>query len=437
MMEAASEMNVPTCSERTTKGTIVMFHHHAFLTTLLTLATAAALFASGWVLAAPAVADPRPVATEEVVHAFYAAVNKTIQTGDTTALETALDEHVITHGPLATVAPDQTGLINYLSSLHKFDPYLKLDVTGLAITGDRAVVDVRVSGAAEGAFLGSSLHDVTLWSTIDAFRIGNRRVLEFWSGATGLVLLESQTSVPVFFGHSTEQTVTLDRLTIAPKENLLAAEQDELHWLLGETDHVTVTSIPNQTDQATPASEPISHETQLHAGDLLALPTWSSTEVRNTGLDTASLLVLTVVPTSNEHDYWGQNSQPASTTTTRWPPWRTGVSQRLGGATVTALTSDINTELPTDQAVLAVARATLAPGAVLGDLALNGPCLLVVDNGRLDLISDHLNAGTIEAATGAKLGAGSHAYLHNPGVDPTVVTLIAILPAGAMNGGSL
>jgi hypothetical protein len=425
-----------------------MFRHHTLLTTFLTVATAIALFASGWILAAPAVADPRPGAAEEVVRSFYAAVNEAIRTGDTNALETVMSEHASTHGPLETVAPNRAGLTHYLASLHANVPELELDIEELAVTGNRAVVDVNVTGGAEGSFLGSSLQDVQLWGSVDAFRVGNGHVLEFWSDATGLALLESQTSVPFFFGHPTKRVVTLDRLTIVPEGRLLAAGQDELHWLFGETDHITVTTTPNQTDQATPTATSSSSETRLHAGDLLALPTWSKTEVRNTGLETASLLVLTVAQPAKESAYYEQNPHPPSGTATGWPKWKTGVSQRLGGATFTTLTGAINNELPVDQAVIAVAQATLAPGAILSEVALSGPYVLVVDSGRLDLIAgdenawifqgpdDHHNNGRIEAGNGAEVGPGTHAYLRNPGPDPTVVTLVAILPANAITGGS-
>jgi hypothetical protein len=374
-----------------------MFRHHTLLTTFLTMATAVALFASGWILAAPAVADPRPGAAEEVVRSFYAAVNETIRTGDTNALETVMSEHASTHGPLETVAPNRAGLTHYLASLHANAPELELDIEELAVTGNRAVVDVKVTGAGEGSFLGSSLQDVQLWGKVDAFRVGNGHVLEFWSDATGLALLESQTSVPVFVEHPFTRAVTLDRLTIAAEERLQA---------------------------------------------------WSETEVRNTGLETASLLVLTIAQPAVESTYYDQNPQSSSGPASTWPKWKTGVSRRLGGATITTLTPDINTELPLDQAVIAVAQVTLAPGAFLADFQLSGPYLLVVDTGRLDLFAGdeqawilqgpahYLNDGRIEAGYGATLGPGAHAYLHNPGPDPAVVTLIAILPANAITGGS-
>lgn len=421
------------------------------IVTLLTLATVVALFTSGWVLAAPAVADPRPDASEEVVHAFYAAVNETIRTGDTSTLEAAIDKHVITHGPLATIAPDRSGLVHYVSSLHEIDPYLELDVAEISVTGDRAVVDVRVSGVAEGAFLGSALHDVTLWSTVDAFRISNRHVLEFWSDATGRALLESQTSVPAAFRHPVDRKVTLDRLTIAPGERLLAGGHNELHWLLGETDHITVTTTPSLgEDEATPTAASSSHETRLHAGELLALPPESQTEVRNSGVDMVNLLVVTVSEPAEPPYYYDSptlTAQRAPGPTTGWPQWKTGASIRLGGATMTTLTGNVETAMPEGQADLTVARVTLAPGAVLASLALKGPCLLVVNSGSLDLFSrgappqiyqedaGFLNAGTLAADTGALLPSGAIANLHNPGVDPTVVTLIALLPTNAMTGG--
>jgi hypothetical protein len=419
------------------------------LITLLTVATAIALFTSGWILSNPAVVDPRPAGAETIVRDFYAAVNQTIRSGDASALNASVEEHAETHGPLATIAPSRDGLSRYLLSLHATTPQLELRVTGMAITGSRAVVDVDVTGAEEGSFLGSSLREVAPWSAVDGLRIGNGRVLEFWSEATGLALLESQRSAPVSFGLPTDRRVSLDRVTIAPEDRLLAEGKEDLHWLLGESNHLTVTTTPNPTNDS-PEAEPNSHETRLHTGELLALPTWSHTEIRNTGLDPASLLVLTVAgsPDSPFYDSPTLTVQSTSETSASWPKWKTGVTQRLGGATFTTLTGGISTALPKNQAFLAVAHVTLAPGAVFSGIALSGPCLIVVDTGKLDLFArgepawiyqgsaEYHNSGTLAADTGALLPNGAVTNLHNPGASPTVVTLFALLPADATTGGN-
>src|SRR5215204_30681 len=74
---------------KTPSGVLGMERHRALapLITLLAIATGATLFATGWTLASPAVADTRPVAAEEIVRDFYAAINLGIRTGDTTSLD--------------------------------------------------------------------------------------------------------------------------------------------------------------------------------------------------------------------------------------------------------------------------------------------------------------------------------------------------------------
>jgi hypothetical protein len=96
-----------------------------------------------------------------------------------------------------------------------------------------------------------------------------------------------------------------------------------------------------------------------------------------------------------------------------------------------------------------VGQATLTPGTVLADFHPAGPILLAVDAGTLALVSDDVlamhsggaeewrNAGTVAAGGAAVLRPGSWVDLHNPGADSVVVTIFAILPAGAVTGGTV
>jgi hypothetical protein len=147
------------------------------LKTLLTVATAIALFSAGWILSSPAVADPGEAAVEQVVRAFYAAVNQTIHTGEAAALDVMVDQHVIVHGSLAPLVPDRAGLSNYLLSLHATNPHLELHVVELTTTSNRAIVELAVQGGEEGTFLGSAVHALAQWGTVDALLVNNHRVL--------------------------------------------------------------------------------------------------------------------------------------------------------------------------------------------------------------------------------------------------------------------
>src|SRR5262245_30363117 len=261
---------------------------------LLSLATAVGLFASGWVLSNPTVADPRPAAAEVVVQSFYAAINQTIRTGETSALNATIDEHAEMHGSLAAIAPGREGLARYLLSLHASNPGLELRVKATAITGSRAVVDVDVVGADGGSFLGGSLPQSAQWGAADGLRIGNGHVLEFWSEESGIALLETLAVSPSTFAQVLPRNITLDRLTLEPMGSFVAAGKEEARWLIGESGNLTVISTTTRFDliRARIALEP--DRRNLKPGQLLPLPAWSKTEVRNTGKQTGTLLVLKI-----------------------------------------------------------------------------------------------------------------------------------------------
>ncbi len=422
------------------------------LITLLTMATAIALFASGWILSNPAVADPRPAGAETVVRDFYAAVNQTIHSGDASALNPAVDEHAEMHGPLATVAPSRDGLTRYLLSLHVTNPQLELQVTGMTITGSRAVVEVDVRGADGGSFLGGALPKTAQWGAIDGLRIGNGRVLELWSEASGVALLETVGQVPATFAQIDPRTIELDRLTIEPTGSYIAGSKSDQRWLIGETSNLTVISTPLRTEltRAPLALDPL--QRTLKPGQMLPVSTWSKTEIRNTGRETGSLLVLTIaVPApktiqAGSSSYRTASPEPIDSSL---PGWWTGTPHQLGSNfTLVSVTNSIEEELPADHLNVTLAQATLTPGTILTDVETSGPTLLAITSGTLDLVSEdrsaanyrknatHHDIDRIEAPYGAVIRSGSHAYFNNPGPEPVVVTIIALLPNDVTIGGN-
>jgi SnoaL-like polyketide cyclase len=171
-----------------------MASHRALypLSSLLTLAIFVSLIGAGWTIARFATTDPDFDGTERVVRDFYAGVNQTVRTGDPGKLETVVAEDAVVHGPLATLAPDSAGLTHYLASLHVTAPHLTLIVAEIVVVGDRARVNLIVQGDENRTFLGSPLDGVAPWGAVDALRIDNGQVAEYWSGESGPDLLESR-----------------------------------------------------------------------------------------------------------------------------------------------------------------------------------------------------------------------------------------------------
>ena len=87
---------------------------------------ALALLASALLLPQPA--PPGRVLPDgtEVVDRFYAAVNETIATGDPAPVQQVVAPHFVEEHPLPGVRPGRAGLEEYLLTLHRSVPGLRL-----------------------------------------------------------------------------------------------------------------------------------------------------------------------------------------------------------------------------------------------------------------------------------------------------------------------
>jgi predicted SnoaL-like aldol condensation-catalyzing enzyme len=432
------------------------------LTILLSVAIVTGAFGSGWL--SRAAADPGPVDTEQVVREFYAAVNETIRTGNPAALDEIVAADIVAHSKLATVAPDHAGLVRYLTSLHATFPHLALTATDVVVTGDRAIADVVIEDGADGMFLGGTLRGGEPWGETDAFRVTDHRIAEIWSGAQETVLLESGATAPYDVLDPPERTVTLDRLTISVGASYVASGAEEQRWLFVEASTVTAASIRRERTttivlgstgeaeqlQAGPTEQ--RRPAVLEEGDLVALPIWSKTDIRNVGSKSASVLVLAAgspFPLGGmQPDPAGHGGQTPAEAVDGWPGWWGGALRfSESGAMLSSLTGTVKTTLPERHTVVAIGQVTLAPGTAFS-VQIAGPHLVVVNSGMLDLISEgepaliyqgssaELNVGALGPGAGALLRTGSVAHLLNRGDEPVIATIIALVPLYALTGNA-
>ncbi|MGH2532826.1 MAG: ester cyclase [Thermomicrobiales bacterium] len=431
------------------------------LTSILALLTAAALIGSALTVAAPRVADLSP-ANGEVVHAFYTALNTAIRTGDAAELNVVVAADFVSHDALPGVTPDRAGLERYLTVVHVTAPGAEIVVKDVTVVGNRAMARVAVHDREDKlAFLGVPLRSrPPVWGTVDAFRIAGRQVVEHWGGTPGLALLEPLNRGALDLTAPDRPLLSLDRLSISAGGSFTAKGASEARLLFVESGSVTVTSTPltmpepmtqaPSVETMEPADDTTSIPTSLTAGDIFVVPTWNQTELRTPGAATASLLVVAAAgPSMNEH-----RQNPALSESTLLAaneaglmPWRHGFAVPLDtGATMTPLAGAMQATLPGRHPVVAVGRATLAPGADLTVHQASGPSLLVVEQGVLDLAADGDGAwvrraenggstsrdvATLTAGDGALLHMGTSAVLANHGAEPVVLTVVAVGPSGA------
>lgn len=434
------------------------------LTSLVVVTVIASLLGAGWMLASYAKADTSSASTEQAVRAFYDGVNGTIRSGNTEMLESVVAPDLIVHGPLGSLAQHQEGFTRYLASLHGTSPHLKVTVTEVVVSGDKALVNLTVQGDDNRVFLGSQLNGVAPWSSLDGIRVRNGQVSEFWSGGTGLDMLETLAQAPLSLLSGAQASITLDRLALPPGGSYAAASEFEKRWLFVESGSVAVVTALREGQQETGLSSPISPEppdggggeirtpATAEAGEFFSLLVWSKTEIHNTGASPANLLVFaagTPNPFGNGRvDPAGHSGQVPSAADLSWPGW--GVSApRMSetGATLTALTGNVQPELPAERSVIAVGSLTLAPGTDLVTQP-SGPQLLTVDTGQLDIVSEgspawiydgagsDLAVASLQAGGGAMLAKDAVVGLRNLGAEPVTITLFAIVPGSALIGGA-
>ncbi len=419
------------------------------LTILLSLMTAVALFAAGWVIASPGVPDPSSPETESTVRLFYTAVNETISTGNASMLESALAEDIEVKGSVAAVAPDRSGLINFFKSMHITSPQFQLSIASMTATGSRAIVEVTANGDDGGSFVGSQIHSSTIWGEVDSFRVDQQKVSGFWSNSSSAVVLEASDQLPYLVDVPHARVVTLEEVSIPAGITLRSGGEPTDRWIVPETASFTVTPYVDQSQWVTtPAPSdlgiPRGTSISLEPFKLFALPAWNRIDVRNSGHAGARLLVLTLARPA----VTPPRIDPPANEASNIPRPARGTPSLNDGIVVTSLASSVQTTLPAGQAVVSVIRARLDGGVELSDMTTTGLLMIIDDAGNLSLIAEgHLamvhhvedhwtREGMLGAGDSAVVGLGTKVRLRDLDDTPVNLTIIAVLPASSSQSGA-
>jgi hypothetical protein len=240
---------------------------------------------------------------------------------------------------------------------------------------------------------------------------------------------------------SADRAVALDRLSILPGESFIAEGREESRWLFVETGQIALSAKRLDWASSEWSLAPEIDSQPLASGDLLAVPVWSRSELRNDGREQANVLVLAVglssraTPRLDPAYPQGQSTTYAGLTL---PSWWAGEQERADGdALVTSLVGNMMTTLPANGGMLAVAKVTMAPGSVITLDKLEGPYFVSVNAGSLELRfvvpePDGLQEiRQLDADIGTHLDSGNKLSLSNIDAAPVELTIFAILPAEA------
>jgi mannose-6-phosphate isomerase-like protein (cupin superfamily) len=364
------------------------------LLTAVTSGTIGALFSP---LATPNVVEPRDVAAEAVVRAFYQAVNEVLATGETTALDDVVAPDHVEHAAAPGLPPTRDGLVRALRDLRVTHPDFRLFPEHVAATDGRVIAQVAAAGAA-GSFLALPLgRAFAPWGPIDLFRVAGGRIIEHWGGAAE-ARVESLGRAPLAALDGTPQVLSLIQWSFPGHTRIGSIAGEGTRMLATATGILTVTIAdtpgePVMLSSGTArrlAPVPPGTTVTLAPGASLLLPSGTSFRVSNDADVPAVAVTASLIPPgAGEFDtvrFASSYPDPIATEDAA------GVATFAGGVTMRPLAGSPMVFLPAVPVEIGVGRMVLAGGTELTPLQVMGPALIALEGGELEL-----NAGAGEA----------------------------------------
>lgn len=416
------------------------------VTLALSLATGLTLLGLAQVLttgpATGTVDHMAPIANSVTVRAFYAAANRTLETGDPTDLSPLVAPDLVEHrGPTGSTV-GRAGLVQPLVSLHAGFPLAQLVVDDLVAQADRVVARVHLTGVTPGQFAGLVLpSSLAVWGEVDVFRLVNGVIVEHWGGRESAAQLRplQRGSLDLPYDRT---AISASRLTFPPA---VTDDADTLHGpalLYVEAGQLVVTIKPSYLAQHGPAvlthaasGTPsagdlvsLGHPVTLRTGDLLTLPEGVHFSATGGAGGPAVCLAMASVATSF-------------------------ATAAIHGPQVQRLANNLPGPLPSGSVAVTLGHVTLAPGVTVPLTTTTGATLMVVESGKLEM---SMTAGgtwtqrggdgttlaigrfnpqvafppttTLAARDAAVMGAAARGVIRNTGQTPLALLVVALTP---------
>jgi hypothetical protein len=399
----------------------------AVLTAVALLSTAAAIRGPRL---APLPATRDDAASRALAYRFYEAANAVIASGDPAGLENMLAAEFTDTASAPDAEPDRDALIRRLLTVHATAPEVQLLAETVAIDADLAIVHVRVLEPHRPATGPGLADDWVPWGSVDVFRMAGDRIVERRGPALDPVpaTLGSRFRVELDLEPPHLRSLTITRLVLDPGVRHVAPALDGLRLMLAESGTVYI-AVP----EGSPLAQADALGRPLSAGEHVLPPSRAEVVVTNRGSTPAVLLdVSLVAPAFAE----GRPRVPASPS--------------AASVQVEVLASDLLIDVPGRSFVLTLDRLLLAPGDRLDVPKQNGPALLHVEAGEVELHATgdvpwisagggERSAAGVEAILasggGALLSAGASADLRPGARDTMTVLIVALHPHRSATGG--
>jgi predicted SnoaL-like aldol condensation-catalyzing enzyme len=424
-----------------------MMRHSA----LLVVATCAVSSAAICLIAATVFFQPAPVTgastasttSAQVVRQFYTVVNSAIATGDVSDMERIVAPHFLEQDPLPGVRPGREGLADFLRALHQFDPEMRLVVDAVVADDTQVVARVVEVRSDDGlASLGDAVvSELALWGPVEIFRVAGGKIVERWGHTDQLILPQSLADVPLDLPAPAPRVVTIEQFVLAPGSRwhsyiagprLVYLEDGALQVTVSASGPMGAATIAGSSTTAgtgrVAAASPVA---TLVPGGSWLVPAGADVAMTNIREGTAHLVVVTfAVPQVL--------GGPASSTEILVPD-RTG--ETLAGG--------LATDVGVGPASLRLKRLTLAHNAQLTLASTDGPMLIAVDAGRMDVaawanvgarvwvrrgsdgMSTAVDEATVAEGDGLLLHPGALIHVRNAGDEPAAMLVLMLRPVPA------
>jgi hypothetical protein len=306
-----------------------------------------------------------------------------------------------------------------LTALHTLDPTARVSVDRISTDGAILVAHLTIYSGSQLSIAGlTARRTPPIWPSMEFFSVRAGRIVERHS-ATGVVAELGPTQESSLPLTSVTKRIGVERVTLAPGSELRLPGAVGPRALRGESGVIFVDAFTSSQPDA------VSRQ-QLAQGNSVTLASGRDARLRNGGRVTASLLVVTA------------HILPAPIPAAGEKPW-----SPPPGVTIAPVAPLLQAELDPGEIVVAMARATLLPGAEL-ELERSGVVAMVLnDAGELTLAAgadawisrrigtNRLSDGIdrLEPGDGAGVAGSGPLLLWNATDVPVRLTLLTLRPA--------
>lgn len=428
-------------------------HRFVMLITLVSVLLAGVAIGQIHTLGVPQrqIAAPLPPSRSTIAgaEAFYAAINETLESGNSTSLAGMLADDFVERGSIDPEANDSSALIERMASLHATFPLMRVEPVEIHSVGDFAVAMLEVTGSAQGMLAGIPVEAGDLLQGLEMLRIVEGKVVERWPAGERDVSFAGQRTIPIPRPGTSQLLLRagLERWTLSPytsktlfldSATLLIVTSDGLDLRL---EPQVVPDVPlsaetrarakiyAENSSTDPMPIPESDHVSLAPGQIVVLPEKFRVTLRNAADQAAPLYAVTI-------------AQLAAGGTFQFLATPTGADTDETAFTRTVVAPGLLLERSSPEMRISLGRALLQPGEALPRHTAPGIELMTVTRGTVAVTADDgtvWQAGaqasairssepiTIEAGSGTSAAEGSRLGYEASGDEPAEVLLVSVV----------